>query len=128
MPFGSAADRVYQVTPTDSLEVRLVLGLSVVVLESLEPGDQPDATPEDLLRSGVVANIARVPGPVRQVREAVRTGSEAVRDAGAGRSRDDVAGPELVLPVLEAGVQPGRARCRPELEHAAAVEDDEDLL
>jgi hypothetical protein len=37
----------------------LVVGFAVVVVERLEPGDDPDAAPEDLVRAGVIANVLR---------------------------------------------------------------------
>src|SRR6476661_1964919 len=51
-----------------------------------------------------------------------------MRDPGARRPGDDVARAQLVFLVLEVRVEPLRPRRLPELESAAALEDDEDLL
>ncbi len=69
---------------------------------------------------GIPGDVVRVARAVDEHRHAVRAGAEGVRDARAGRTRDDVAGAERRL--LDV------ALAWPELERRRAVEDDEDLL
>ena len=101
-----------------------VLGLSIIVLEWLEPGDETHPAPEDLVRARVIANVVWLPGAVDEEGHPLGAGPQVVRDPGARRPPDYVAGMEVVLP----GLFPEPVCGRPELECAAALEEDEDLL
>ena len=87
-------------------------GLPVRVFEQLEAGDHPEAAEEDLVRAGIPADVVRIPGSVREIGEAGLPGEEAVRDARAGRARDDAAAADGV-PLLRLGLMVG-ARLRRE--------------
>src|SRR5207248_10665531 len=101
---------------------------AVRVFEQREAGDTPESADEDLVRAGIPADVVRIPGSVREIGEAGLPGEEAVRDARAGRARDDAAAADGV-PLLRLGLMVGaRLRRLPEQELALAVEDDEDLL
>src|SRR5436305_3375748 len=92
----------------------------------LDAADHAEPAPRDLVRAEVEAHGVRLPRSVDKHRAAVVTCDEVVRDAGARRTRDGVAGPKRVLlgrrPALRAR---GRRR---EMQRRGALEDDEDLL
>src|SRR5256714_9933008 len=91
-------------------------------------GDQAEPAPEDLVGARVVADVIRVLRAVREIGQPLGAGTEAMRDASAGRPRDDVAAPYRVRFL--------RLRCRgragfrraPELEGPLALEHDEYFL
>src|ERR1700722_9681025 len=84
--------------------------LAVPVIDLLEARDHPHAAEVDLVGARVVADVVRVPDPVREVREALLAGAEQVRDARPRGTRDHVAGPHRSLLLVV------------EHEHPAAVE------
>src|SRR5271165_4182064 len=69
----------------------------------------------------VKAHVARLARAVGQVGHALLAGTQGMRDAGCGGTRDDIAGAQPVLFRT-------RRAARPQREHAAAVEHREDLL
>src|SRR5437016_1515305 len=83
-------------TALPSASIRSVLRLAVVVVERLEPSDQADPTPEDLVRAGVVAHIVRPVGAVGEKGHASCCTAEVVRDGRARPARDDVTGAYVV--------------------------------
>src|SRR4249919_1333371 len=79
-----------------------VVRLAVAVVERLKPREQPDATEVDLVGARVVADVVRLTGPVREVRDPVGAGDDRVRGARPGWPCDHVAGAELVRLALRA--------------------------
>src|SRR5829696_8441952 len=100
--------------------------LAVVVVEVLEPGDQPEPTEVDLVRARVVADVVGPPRPVGEEAHAGAARPEPVREPRPRGTRDHVARAERVLLVGAALADALRARVQ--LEHALALEHDEDLL
>src|SRR5437879_12042468 len=82
--------------------------LAVPVVEALEAGQHSDAAKADLVRTRVVADVVRLARPVDETGDPARARGDAVGDPGAGRTRDHVAGAELVR------LEIGRAACRDE--------------
>src|SRR4029077_3364069 len=91
-----------------SPENRLLLGLSVVVIERLQPGDEAETTPVDLVRSGVGTNIVWLTGAVGEEGHRLLPGPQEVGDPRARRAGDHVSGPELVGLALHSPGRPGR--------------------
>src|SRR6478736_6716324 len=50
-----------------------VLGLTIIVAQGLQPCDQADPPPEDLVRPGVIANVVGLPGAVGEEGDAFVT-------------------------------------------------------
>src|SRR5262245_31815480 len=99
---------------------------AVVVVEVLEPCDQPEPAEVDLVRARVVADVVGPPRPVGEKRQARLAGAKRMRDPRPGGTRDHMAGPDRLLLVGDAGADALRARM--ELQRSLAVEHDEDLL
>src|SRR5436190_6326012 len=104
----------------------LVLRLAVVVRQVLEPRDQPEAAPVDLVRARVVANVVRLPRPVGEKRHTPFARSEVVAEPRARWTGNHVPGADRVILTLAAVFD--LSRRRPELERALSFEDDEDFL
>src|SRR5205085_3065927 len=113
---------------TCALRNELLARLSVEVIEGLEPGDEAQAAPEDLVGARVVADVVRVLRAVGEIGQPVAARAEAVGDARTGRPSDDVAGAQRVrLPRLRRGRRT-RLRRAPELERSVAPDHAEHLL
>src|SRR5581483_5156159 len=104
----------------------LVARLAVPVVEVLDTADHAEAAERDLVRARVEAHVVRPARAVDEHHAALVACSEPVRHAAARRTRDDVAGLELVLFPLRTAI--GLERRRPEMKRRRALEDDEDLL
>src|SRR5688572_29198155 len=100
--------------------------LAVVVVEVLQPGDQPEPAEVDLVRARVVADVIRLSRAVGKEGQARLARPEPVREPGPGRARNHVAGTDRMLLVDAALAHALRARVQ--LEYALAVEHDEELL
>ena len=113
---------------TGSPEDSLVLGLAVVVLERLQPGDEAETAPVDLVRPGVVANIVRLtrsadrPGTSERTHRRARANSRFARLGGARSARDPATSVRSRCSIFDPACQ------RPELDRPASASGSRRLL
>ena len=83
-PPGRAA--AANLKPAFHADKQSVLRLSVAVIERLQPGDEAEAAPEDLVRPGVVTNIVWLTGAVGEECHGLFPGPQEMGDPRARRA------------------------------------------